>query len=363
MTTFARTDVPPEPEKIRILSMDGGGIYGYCTALMLRRLCEGDPSFLSKDQVWLFAGTSAGAVNALILANAEDPREVVCSGELERFWHQRGVFANVLDPILAFWSWFGVTGWLGAADYELVLKNTFGEGTLGDLKHRVLITGFNWVGENTVSGRWVPKVFVNFPSDETDRSFLIRDVAYGAGAPPGLRAVRHKIGDGGIITPDPSSAALAVTVMVYRESMQPPVDEDTALGTLKRVLMLSVGVCTKPGGYWLQQFDFGSFLFNTLPTNPYRSLWFPPYVQVGLDGPSEAVTYQSIALLGKDFHRLDPHLLGPPEVPTTLVATALARFSPWQDFLLEFQDGAARSSLADYAVNDTLEYLQKYWDS
>ncbi|MCA9649183.1 MAG: patatin-like phospholipase family protein [Myxococcales bacterium] len=63
-------------ETIHIISMDGGGIYGLATARMLRKLCERDPAFLAKSDIasYRFAGTSAGALNALLLAKEEDPR-------------------------------------------------------------------------------------------------------------------------------------------------------------------------------------------------------------------------------------------------------------------------------------------------
>ncbi len=398
---------PKKGEKIRVLSMDGGGIYGYIMALMLRRLCEKDEDFLSGDQVWLFAGTSAGALNSLMLARAKDPREVVMNGTLERFWHRRGTFANQLNPMASYLSWFGITGWLGAADYVQMLTEIYGDMTLADLEHRVLLTAFNWAGVGQQQLSWRPKCFVNFPEDDPDRSILVRHIAYGAAAPPGLRGVTHGIGDGGTVTPDPAMCALVETVKEYRrvesenertkeekellealealekelakkrrtsryekkqeeielkrEEAEQAKDEREVGDPLSRIHLLSLGVCTKPGVYWLPDFDFGSTLFQAMPTNPSLGQWFPPHLQIGLDGPSEATTQHSSIMLDENFHRLDPPLLGPPEEPTTLVATAYSRFPAWQQYLLERQQVAMQSGIARDAVREAHRFLQTQW--
>ncbi len=58
----------------RILSLDGGGIRGYLTVLLLEQLVEERPTLL--DEVHLFAGTSVGSIVALALASGYSPTEV-----------------------------------------------------------------------------------------------------------------------------------------------------------------------------------------------------------------------------------------------------------------------------------------------
>ena len=57
----------------RILAMDGGGIRGLLTAIILERLERVHPGFLA--QVDLFAGTSTGGLLALGLAAGTTPAE------------------------------------------------------------------------------------------------------------------------------------------------------------------------------------------------------------------------------------------------------------------------------------------------
>ena len=85
----------PANGRLRILSVDGAGIYGLTGAIWLRRLCLEDPSFLAPGNVNLFAGISAGAINVLLLAKEPDPRRAVLDGRLERFWQEPiGAFPN-----------------------------------------------------------------------------------------------------------------------------------------------------------------------------------------------------------------------------------------------------------------------------
>ncbi len=59
MTDSDRDECTPI-SRFGVLSLDGGGIYGLCTAIMLRKLAERNESFLTPGNVDLYAGTSAG---------------------------------------------------------------------------------------------------------------------------------------------------------------------------------------------------------------------------------------------------------------------------------------------------------------
>lgn len=127
----------------RVLSIDGSGIYGLAVALLLRKLYEQKPNFL--EAIDLFAGTSSGAANVLLLAKHEDPGRAVREGALERFWREPKLFSNN-NPWNAYLSLFGLTPWYDTADEMEVLNRYFGGRTLGDLHHNVLVTTFNWTG-------------------------------------------------------------------------------------------------------------------------------------------------------------------------------------------------------------------------
>ncbi len=197
------------PKPYRVLSMDGGGIYGLFTALMLKKLCERDKTFLKGSQITLFAGTSAGALISLLLAKEENPRDAVMSGELEDIFANGLMYNNRYSPLNAVLSYTFLTPWTGSTAAERLYKQHFGDKSLGELKHRVLISSFDMSGSALRKNRsWKPKVFYNFPDDEPDRDLLVRDVAYGATSPLGWRPVKEGITDGYVFADNPCIQAI-----------------------------------------------------------------------------------------------------------------------------------------------------------
>jgi patatin-like phospholipase len=402
----------------RIVTMDGGGLYGLTSALWLKQLCEEDPEFLAPGNVQLFAGCSAGALNCLLLAREPDPRSFVLAGGLERFWRQPGTFGNS-NPVTAFWSLFQITAWYGAEDFLQLLRTLFGDMTLGDLPQRVLITSFNWTGARdacrdaaapspygcppggppwidpsnpwaALGGQaapypmppnpadvfgptgseargWRPKFFKNFPPEEPDRRCRVVDVAYAAATPPGLRAVLNGFGDGGTFNACPSADAVAAAVAEERrlwnlkagEGNDTDPDFEAALMAkmLETIRLLSLGVGAKKSAYWLRFFDVSFTQFNAYPTNPLVGNWYPPNVSVGLDGPTEDAVYISRQLLSNGFHRLNPGLL---EVPT-LVACLWARFPMAREWLTQQIYAAVQTAASKEAVGKALQFLANGW--
>ncbi|MEM6794699.1 MAG: patatin-like phospholipase family protein [Acidobacteriota bacterium] len=412
---------------IRLLSLDGGGIYGYTTACMLRELCETNDSFLlpwrstaqseesadpqgeaeeargakdagslpqPQDQPgapWAYAGTSAGALNALLMAKESNPREYVLAGELQRFWQDRGTFAGPDNPLDWMLSWSGMTAWFGSKRYTEMLQAHFGNRRLGDLPNRVIIMSFNWAGrDGGMSSGWRPKVFTNYPADNPDRDIEVYKVAYAAAAPTGLRPIRWGLGDGGTSDPDPARAALMEVIKKLRRDDSPvpsfgamaraegvphlaekigeAVHEAVAslsrlpdLGVLQFIRVLSLGVAAKVPSYWQNHFNLGSMLFNSLPTNPPRGQMWPPFWDIAIDAPTETSVHACEVLLQDRYCRLDPPLLGPPQQPPTLAATMLARFPQWQEYLIQQQRAELQSETALRALGEARAFIDNGW--
>lgn len=57
----------------RILSLDGGGVRGVVTTIILERIMKEHPQFL--NDVDMIAGTSAGGILALLLASDYSPKQ------------------------------------------------------------------------------------------------------------------------------------------------------------------------------------------------------------------------------------------------------------------------------------------------
>ena len=211
------------PKSFNILSMDAGGIAGLVTARLLQRIVDRMPDFL--NDVYLIAGTSAGAVNALILAQHDDPVQGLEA--CVRLWQEPKLLSNTpWGTLLATW---GLRPFISFDNYRAILARYIDPAlTLGDLKHHVLITSFNLLGSHRYQGDWHPDIINSWR--EAYRSFSALDAALRASAAPALQAIYQGHIDGGIFNASPSMSALAETALQLRETQ--------ADGT---VLLLSVG--------------------------------------------------------------------------------------------------------------------------
>lgn len=195
--------------RYRVLSIDGGGIRGIVTTVLMQRLkaAPGLEGFL--DKVDLVAGTSTGGLLALGIARGlglDVIRDLYVNDGPEIFddsW---------LDDLLDL-------GKLRGADYKTgpmrrVFKRALGEQTtLGQLRKRVLITAFDMDNEDddVLRRTWKPKLFHNYPGAGSDRHELAYKVGmYTAAAPTYFPSVDGYI-DGGVFATNPAMCALAQT--------------------------------------------------------------------------------------------------------------------------------------------------------
>ncbi|MCU0233232.1 MAG: patatin-like phospholipase family protein [Thermoanaerobaculales bacterium] len=193
----------------RILSIDGGGIRGLVTTVLMQRLAAtpGLEGFLERAD--LIAGTSTGGLLALGLARGLGLEEI------------RDLYV-VDGPAIFDDSWLDDLvdlGKLRGADYKVaplrrVLARVLGDATtLGELGRHVLITAFDLDNEHADPGQrsWKPKLFHNFEGPGNDRSELAARVGlYTAAAPTYFPSVDGFI-DGGVYASNPSMCALAQT--------------------------------------------------------------------------------------------------------------------------------------------------------
>lgn len=410
----------------RILTQDGGGLYGLTSALWLKQLCEADPEFLepgTSGEAQLFSGCSAGALNSLLLAREKNPREFVLRGGLENFWRQPGTFSNS-NPVTAFWSLFQITAWLGIEDFRQLLLTLFGDMTLGDLPHPVLITSFNWTGARNAepygagaapgvppgvdpwnpaacadpwgwwaglgsqaaasypmpnpaevlggvgpdARGWRPKFFKNFPDHEPDRRLRVADVAYAAATPPGLRGVLNGFGDGGTFNACPAADALAAAVAYAREQTDLRPDASAAHAELDAEFDLVRDVLS-------------SLRLLSLGVGAKRTAYWLRFFDVSFTQfnlyPTNPLTgnwYPPSTSVGLDGPTEDAiyisrqllsrnfHRLNPGilEVPT-LVACLWARFPMPRYWLMQQIYAAVDTPDSKAAVRDALAFLRNRW--
>lgn len=264
--------------------MDGGGIRGLVTAILLERLEAARPGFLS--QIDLFAGTSTGGLLALGLAFGKTPTQ---ARELYEVYGKRVFADTVLDDLRDLGSLIG-------ADYDIetlkeVLESQFGDLTLGELTRRVLVSSFDldYIPENRLKPRaWKAKFFHNFPGMDSDAGEKVVDVALYTSVAPTFFPIYNGYVDGGVVANNPSVCALA-------QALHPL----TGGQKLENVRLLSISTGFNPRFLNVEQGDWGLVQ------------WAPHIINLMLEGSAGLADYQCRQFLGNRYLRIDPLLPEP----------------------------------------------------
>lgn len=265
----------------RILALDGGGIRGLISTIVLMRLSreKGLEGWLERAQ--LLAGTSTGALIALCLARGLGLEDILA------LYHDKA--DAIFDD-----SWLDNVkdaGTILGAQYhsdglQRELQGLFGATRLRDLKKRVLITAFDLDNEHPKPERrrWKPKLFHNFPGKDSDGATPVWKVGlYTTAAPTYFPTVDGYV-DGGVFANNPSMCALAQS-------------QDARIGrtaALEDVVLLSLGTGSSliyvPGA----RHDWG------------YAQWAQALLGVMFDGTIGIADYQCRQLLGRRYHRVAP---------------------------------------------------------
>lgn len=254
----------------RILSLDGGGVHVIGQAILLRRIFEKFPDFY--DQIDLFAGTSAGGLLALALADkGPEALALFCPETIMKIFKRRWTMGVIPGE--------GLTGakYSNSALIEF-LDEQFGNKTLKDCDQFVFVPAFKLSNSNNPkSGRWHPEFFTNYYGTCNSET-LIRDVGVRTAAAPTYFPIYQNYADGGISNNNPASSAL-----VHCQS-QTKIDPDEY-----RVLSLSGGSQSES----IAQSDADWGLYQ----------WASSLVSMLIDSNMEVSNDVCRRLLGSNYHR------------------------------------------------------------
>ncbi len=286
------------PGKVRILSIDGGGIRGVIPAIFLReiekRLQEQtrNPDIRLADCFDLIAGTSAGGILALTMTvPGPDGRPLHSAQELVDLWAKRGgeVFnVNIFTEIMS----------MGTRKYSsdgmrVLLTDYMRETKISDALREVLITSFCL---DTGQAQFFKRRRARHTPHE---NFLMRDVAMATSSAPIYfsPAVFSDLGggeehgyiDGGVIANNPAICAVTEARRRFPQAND--------------VVVVSLGT-----GYSYEPIDHKK-------AASWGSIqWARPLLDVLIDGPRAAVDYQLRELLipapeeGARYFRFQTHL-------------------------------------------------------
>jgi len=304
----------------RILSIDGGGIRGLVTTILLQRITAtpGLENFLKS--IDFITGTSTGGLLTLGIAHGLDLETI------------RDVYVKE-GPIIFDDSWLDNLVDLGkirGADYSIkplrkVLKKLLEDITLGQLKKRVLVTAFDLDNEDPDPEKrtWKPKLFHNFPGPNTDRDIPAVNVGlYTSAAPTYFPSVDGYI-DGGVCAINPSVCALAQT-QDRRYKPNPP---------LNNIVLFSLGT-----GASLE------YIAGKTHNWGYAK-WIKPLIRLMFDGTAGIADYQCNQILGHRYHRLAPVFPAGVTIPMDDIKKI--------PFMIEFSEALK--------INNTIKWLKNTW--
>ena len=304
--------------KYRVLSIDGGGIRGLVTIVLLQRILAtpGLEDFF--DSIDLVAGTSTGGLLALGIAHQ------IPLDEMQDLYVNKG--PKIFDD-----SWLDDLidlGKLRGADYDIKplrreLRRLFGETSLGKLKKRILVPAFDLDNEDPEKRTWKPKLFHNFPGQNNDRSALAAKVGLRTCAAPTFFPSVDGYIDGGVYANNPTMCALAQT-QDPRYKPTPSLDE---------IVLLSLGT-----GASLQYIKGKSLDWGYVQ-------WAKPLINLMLDGAVGIADYQCHQILGKRYCRLAPVFPKGDTVPMDAIDKI--------PYMSEFADSLN--------IDNTLSWLKKTW--
>jgi hypothetical protein len=288
--------------------------------ILLQRLSELPGLSTWLRDVHLIAGTSAGGLIALGLAAGKS------LDEIRSFYVDEG--QSIFDDSI--FDDLKDLGKIRGADYNIdnlqtVLKRVFGETSLAELSKRVLITTFDLDNEQPAAKRtWKPKLFHNFPGEDTDGAALAyKDGLYTSAAPTYFPTVDGYI-DGGVFAPNPSMCALAQTQDLRTGETVP----------MSEVRLFSVGTGTSL--VYIEddekEHDWG------------YAQWAKPLVSLVFEGISGIAHFQCSQTLRQRYHRLAP--LFPPNV--SIAMDGVDRM----DYMIEFANGVDLGPASDWIRNN-----------
>jgi patatin-like phospholipase/acyl hydrolase len=295
-------------KKVRILSIDGGGIRGILPGIVLTQI-EGklqkalnDPNVRLADMFDFMAGTSTGGILSLAyLTPGLDQRPKLKAEEAVSLYLDRG--DGIFD--VSFWRNIktvkGITDEkYNAAALEKALHDTFGDVMLSNLLKPCIISSYD-----IKNGR--PYFFKQHKSNDEIFNFKVKDIARATSAAPTYfetARVKSQLGtpypliDGGVFVNNPALVA-------YSEVRSMRFEGIDHFPTAKDMLIVSIGTGSSNQKYdYKKAKDWGAVG------------WIKPIIEIMMTGNSQTVHHHLTQIYDtlnhqdkQDYYRLEPQIV------------------------------------------------------
>jgi len=305
-------------KKVRVLSIDGGGIRGILPGVILQRLEEKlqkigkDKNIRLADMFDLIAGTSTGGILtcAYLMPDPKDKtKSKFTAQQAVDLYMDRGdeIFdVNLKQKLKSLW---GVRDEKYSADeLEEALEDNFKDTKLNELRKPCIITSYDIRNRNAF-------FFRQHRADNEINNFLVRDVARATAAAPTYfetARVKNDLGspypliDGGVFANNPTLCAYSeARTMKFTELGKKKHPEGKETPTAVDMMIVSLGTGSVEKAYaYKEAKDWGMVQ------------WIQPIIDIMMSGNSETVHYhlrQIYDTLPKadklDYYRLEPKLV------------------------------------------------------
>ncbi len=124
-----------------------------------------------------------------------------------------------MNPMDSITSLLGLSSWCGGTDMWHLLDEHFGDMTMGELKHKVLIMTFDMSSgaEDQPRNGWSARIFHNFLIKGNSLDEKVSLVAYAAACPVTVRPVVQGLTDGCIFAMSPTLPAYSQLTAIARK--------------------------------------------------------------------------------------------------------------------------------------------------
>lgn len=303
-----------EAKKIRIISLDGGGIRGIIPATIMveieQRLQQqtNDPQCRLADYVDLIAGTSTGGIlTALYLTPNADGRPAYTAEDALQLYLQYGKDIFNMEFLARTAKLYVVFNEMYPKEpIEALMQQYFGNSKLSDLIKPCLITSYDIRNRRahffkSLDARKKGKIY----------NYLLRDVCRATAAAPTYfepayfeseHGKKYTLVDGGVFVNNPALCAYSeARTILFGEVLGPHKPNQPSA---KDMLIISVGTGTVKKPYHFEKIKNAGLIS-----------WLPIIIDIMMSGNSETVHYHLQKMYNtlspadeQDYYRLEPDL-------------------------------------------------------
>ncbi|MDW3649835.1 MAG: patatin-like phospholipase family protein [Bacteroidia bacterium] len=312
MRPTTNTHKSAQKKKIRVLSIDGGGVKGVLPVTLLTYLESalqresGNPDARIADYFDFFAGTSTGAilVSTLLTPDPLNPtRPKFKAADAERFYYEKApkIFGkSITRRLRTIFGWWRVR--YSSRQLELELKDAIGRNTwLSDMIKPMMVTAYDITKRKAIfftSGNAANKPSKNF--------LTWQSTCASSSAPTFFKPVHLKaengmpyfLTDGGMFANNPSMCAF-VEVKKMKEF-----HINGNIPTADDIIMLSLSA-----GHKRKKYDYEKM------SKAGKANWISPIIDIQMSGNAETVDHKLSMLYDEatngsknDYYRIEPDL-------------------------------------------------------